>query len=70
MKDIALNYTRCFSTPSGSAVLSHLRQITVERTLGPNASDSDLRWLESQRSLVRHIETMITRGRGPDNVKP
>lgn len=64
MTDISLNYARCFGTPSGRAVLDHLRKITIERTLGANASDGELRWAESQRALVRQIESQIARGRG------
>ncbi len=64
MNDIAVNYARCFGTPAGRAVLAHLRSITTGRTLGPNASDSELRWAESQRALVRTIEALIARGRG------
>ena len=64
MTDISLNYARCFGTPSGRAVLDHLRKITIERTLGANASDGELRWVESQRALVRQIESQIARGRG------
>ena len=64
MTDISINYARCFGTPSGRAVLDHLRKITDERTLGPNATDNELRWAESQRALVRQIETQIARGRG------
>ena len=64
MTDISLNYAHCFGTPSGRAVLDHLRKITIERTLGANASDGELRWAESQRALVRQIESQIARGRG------
>ena len=64
MTDISINYARCFGTPSGCAVLDHLRKITIERTLGPNASDNELRWAESQRALVRQIEAIVARGRG------
>ena len=64
MTDISLNYARCFGTPSGRAVLDHLRKITIERTLGASASDGELRWAESQRALVRQIESQIARGRG------
>ena len=64
MKNTEQNYARCFGTPSGQVVLEHLRKITIARTLGPNASDNELRWAESQRAFVRHIETMISRGRG------
>ncbi len=64
MTDMALNYARCFGTPSGRAVLAHLRSITIERTLGPNVSDNELRWGEAQRALVRTIESQVARGRG------
>lgn len=63
MTDISLNYARCFASASGRAVLEHLRHITIDRTLGPNASDNELRWAESQRALVRQIEALIARGR-------
>ena len=64
MKNTEQNYARCFGTPAGQVVLEHLRHITIERTLGPNASDNELRWAESQRALVRQIESQIARGRG------
>lgn len=64
MTDMALNYARCFGTPAGRTVLAHLRKITIERPLGPNVSDDELRWVESQRALVRTIESQVARGRG------
>ena len=64
MTDIEIAYARTFSGMHGERVLSHLRQITIERVLGPNASESELRFLEAQRFLVRQIENMISRGRG------
>lgn len=57
-------YTRCFSTPAGTAVLSHLRDMTINRVMSPNMSDNHLRWVAAQCALVRHIESMILRGRG------
>ncbi len=63
MNDIEKNYARAFATHDGAMVLEHLRKITIERTLGPNASDAELRTLEGQRSLVHQIETMISRGK-------
>ncbi len=63
MNEIEQNYARTFSTASGAAVLQHLRRMTIERVLGPNASDAELRGLESQRALVHMIENMISRGR-------
>lgn len=62
MKEIEQNYARTFATTAGRAVLAHMRKVTIERVLGPNASDADLRWLESQRAFVHQIEHMICRG--------
>ena len=64
MTDIAMDFTRCFTTPAGMRVLEHLRSKTIGRTLGVRASDNELRWAESQRALVRQIETLVARGRG------
>ncbi len=44
-------------------VLTHLRAMTVERTLGAEATDAQLRDLEGARRLVKHIETLIASGR-------
>nr|DAH68719.1 MAG TPA: hypothetical protein [Caudoviricetes sp.] len=63
MNETEQNYARAFSTAAGVAVLQHLRKMTIERVLGPNASDAELRSLESQRALVHLIENMISRGR-------
>ena len=64
MSDIELNYARCFGTPAGMAVLNHLRETILNRTLGPNATDAQLRWHEAQRALIQQIETHTLRGRG------
>lgn len=63
MKDIEQNYARVFATSSGATVLKHLRRITIERVLGPDATDAQLRSLEAQRALVHQIENMIERGK-------
>ena len=55
-------FARAFSGDAGRVVLGHLRKMTIERTLGPNASDSELRWAEAQRALVHQIETLVLRG--------
>ena len=62
-KQITKNYVRAFGTADGAAVLAHLRSLTVERFLGPDATDNQLRHLEGQRALIRQIETMIERGK-------
>ncbi len=63
MKDLEQNYARTFATAAGAQVLKHLRRITIERVLGPNATDSELRSLEAQRALVHQIESLIERGK-------
>lgn len=56
-------FARVFSEPGGEDVLAHLRRITVERTLPPEASAEALRDLEGQRRIVKFIEAQILRGR-------
>lgn len=63
MSDTEINYARCFGTPAGANVLSHLRRITIERVLGATATDAELRGLEAQRALVHQIENLISRGK-------
>lgn len=63
IKEIEKNYVRCFETAAGKIVLEHLREITIERFLGPNATDSELRSLEGARTLVHQIEILIQRGK-------
>ncbi len=63
MKELEQNFARAFSTTAGAMVLKHLRKITIERVLGPNATDAELRGLEAQRALVHQIENMIQRGK-------
>ena len=62
MREIEKNYFRCFNTPAGEFVLKHLRSITVERFLGPNATESELRGLEAERRLV-HMITKLGSGK-------
>lgn len=63
MEKIAHEYARTFSGASGRAVIEHLRKITIERVLGPHATDGELRSIEGARALVHQIETLIERGR-------
>ena len=65
MSEIETYYARTFNTVSGKQVLSHLRAMTVERVLGSNVSDADLRWIAAQSALVHHIENLIKRGNNP-----
>ena len=63
MNDIEKSYARAFSTPDGQKVLAHLRSITIERFLGPDATPAVLRTLEGQRAIVHQIESLIERGK-------
>ena len=62
--DLAVCFARCFRGTDGERVLAHLRGLTVERPLGPGASDAVLRHAEGQRQLVFHIQALVERGRG------
>jgi hypothetical protein len=59
MREIEKNYVRCFNTPAGEFVLRHLRSVTIERYLGANATESELRGLEAQRALVHMIIKLV-----------
>ena len=63
MTETEKNFARTLGTPDGCAVLAHLRKITIERVLGPNATDAELRGLEAQRALVHQIEQLSERGK-------
>ena len=65
MSDIEKQYARTFATPCGKQVLSHLRSLTIERVLGQNVTDSELRWWAAQKALVHQIENLIQRGNNP-----
>ncbi len=64
MPAIARAFARCFRTNEGDKVLSYLQKMTKGRVLTASASDAEMRYLEGQRALVTHIETLIERGRG------
>ena len=65
MTEIEKQYARTFSSVSGKQVLSHLRSLTIERVLGPNVTDNELRWWAAQKALVHQIENLIQRGNNP-----
>lgn len=65
MSEIEKQYACAFSTSAGKQVLDHLRSITIERILGQNVSNEDLRWYAAQSSLVHQIENFIKRGNNP-----
>lgn len=62
-QQLARAVARVFSGAEGEWVLAHLKALTLERCLGPDASDSMLRSLEGQRQLVHHILALAARGR-------
>lgn len=62
-RDLRLAYARCFAGPDGEKVIKHLRAITLERALGPDASADMLRHVEGQRQLVSYITAQYERGR-------
>lgn len=57
-------FNRAFSTESGREVLKHLKQITLARVCGPEATEAQLRHIEGQRFLVSVILNRIERGKG------
>ncbi len=61
--ELAYAFARLFATDDGRAVLRHLRTVTLERVMGPEATDAQLRDLEGARRLVKRIENMIASGR-------
>lgn len=60
---LACAVARLFAGADGEVVLAHLTGLTVQRCLGPEASDAALRALEGQRQLVLHLLSLIRRGR-------
>lgn len=61
--ELALAFARCFSGRQGDRALAHLRRLTQERHLGPEAGEAALRHLEGQRQLVAYIASLVRRGR-------
>ncbi|CDL00888.1 protein of unknown function [Magnetospirillum gryphiswaldense MSR-1 v2] len=60
---VARAFARAFSGADGDLALAHLRSLTLDRCLGPDASDAALRCLEGQRLLAAHILSLVERGR-------
>lgn len=63
LAELSRAFARCFSGRQGERVLAHLRRLTQERHLGPEASEATLRHLEGQRQLVAYIASLVRRGR-------
>jgi hypothetical protein len=62
-RDMRRSYVRVFESNDGAAVLEELRRLFLEREALPTQSDAELRHLEGQRSLVRHILRQIEAGK-------
>lgn len=62
-EDIASVFSRLFQSDDGKRALAHLQAITYERSLGPDASNEALRYLEGQRSMIGLIFRLIDQGR-------
>lgn len=60
---LARRAARVFSGADGDALLQHLKDITVERCLGPESGAEALRDMEGRRRLVLHLMALIRRGR-------
>ena len=60
---LAAAFARCFRGDDGGRVIAHLKAVTLERVLGPAASDAQLRHAEGQRQLVAYVNALIERGR-------
>lgn len=54
---------RIFASNDGEALLQHLKEMTLDRCLGPDSGDAALRHLEGQRHLVLHLQSLAARGR-------
>ncbi|WP_114393163.1 hypothetical protein [Oleisolibacter albus] len=63
--DLARAAARLLDSADGRRLLAHLRRLTLERALGPEAPEPVLRHLEGQRALVLSLEALAARGRSP-----
>jgi hypothetical protein len=63
-QELETTFARCFRGEDGLKVLRHLRTITLDRVLGPSASDSLLRHMDGQRQLFAYILSLVQRGNG------
>jgi len=62
-EDLPARFARCFRGEDGDAVLAHLAEMTLGRSLGANAHNGILRHLEGQRYLVSYIMGLVRQGR-------
>ena len=55
---VTQQFQECFRTPSGKAVLDHLKRHFLERRLSANASDAELRHFEGARCAIAYIDRL------------
>ena len=58
-----------FKREDGQAILTYLRQITIESVAGSEISDSSLRHLEGQRYIVGLMQRRFNKGQSQRIVK-
>lgn len=59
---VAIAFARLFARPEAETVLQYLKQLTLERALGPDATDNELRFLEGQRALFKQMLSLMKQG--------
>lgn len=62
-RELAQAFARCFRGEDGARVIGYLGSLTLDRALGPKASDAQLRHLEGQRQLITYVKALVERGR-------
>jgi len=63
VEGIEKTFARIFLSDDGKKIIAHLQSLTFDRSLGAAASDSALRYLEGQRSMLALIFRIIEQGR-------
>ena len=61
--ELAHAYARCFSTPSGKAVLADLKARSLDLAFPADVPTKELRHVEGKRYLVNFILIMVKRGK-------
>jgi len=64
INDLERTFARVFLSDDGKKILTYLQKITMHKTLGPHAEETQLRYLEGQRSIVSTIIRLVNRRRG------
>jgi hypothetical protein len=71
LEEQALNsmFSTSMTTPTGNAIVSYLRSLTLEAVAGPEITDAHLRHLEGQRYIVGLIQRRINKGKSQNIVE-